>query len=207
MKNINIQEIQAMDRFKRTNFINSLSGFKSITLIGTISKLGIPNLAIFSNIVHIGADPVYIGFINRPKEAAPDTIANIQATSIFTMNHVKREFVDKAHQTSAKYPSDQSEFQKVGLTPTYKNGILAPFVGESIVQYALKLEDIIPIKLNRTFLVIGSLMDVFLDPKIIQEDGHLALDQAGSLTSLGVENYYETNFLANFPYAKPSLLN
>ncbi len=203
MKNITIQEIEDMDRFKKTNFINSLSGFKSVTLIGTISEKGIPNLAIFSNIVHIGADPVYIGFINRPKEAALDTITNIESTGIFTMNHIKKEFVDRAHQTSAKYPNDQSEFEKVGLTPAYKKGILAPFVGESNVQYALKLADIIPIKFNGTFLVIGSLLDVFIDPVLMQEDGHLALDQAGSLTSLGIYNYYETNFIAKFPYAKP----
>ena len=94
------------DRFYRANFLNSLSGFKSASLIGTISESGIPNLAIFSNIVHLGADPALIGFVNRPLAAAPDTIANIQATGVYTINHIQEAFYQKAHQTSAKYPAE-----------------------------------------------------------------------------------------------------
>ena len=73
-----IAEIQSWDRFTRANFINTLSGFKSLSLIGTVNGKGISNLAIFSNIVHLGADPALIGFINRPLEAAPHTLQSIQ---------------------------------------------------------------------------------------------------------------------------------
>jgi hypothetical protein len=38
MKHINLSEIQSWERFYRGNFINSLSGFKSASLIGTINK-------------------------------------------------------------------------------------------------------------------------------------------------------------------------
>ena len=191
-----------MDRFTRTHFINTLSGFKSVSLIGTINKVGQANLAIFSNLVHIGADPALIGFVNRPREAAPHTLANIQATEFYSVNHVHQDIYEKAHQTSAKYPEYISEFEAVGLTPLFRPGISAPFVEESKVQYVLKLEEVIPIKLNGTFLVVGSLQQAFIHEEIMDEDGYLSIEKANSLCSLGINGYYETKLLGKLPYAK-----
>ena len=49
-------ELPMEDR-KRIALINSLSGFKSLNLIGTINNQGQTNLAIFNSVVHIGANP------------------------------------------------------------------------------------------------------------------------------------------------------
>ena len=97
-----INEIKKWDRFYRGNFINSLSGFKSVSLIGTVNNIGQPNLAVFSNIVHIGSDPALIGFINRPIEASPHTLSNIETTGFYSINHIQESFLQRAHQTSAK---------------------------------------------------------------------------------------------------------
>ena len=67
-------EWQSWERFYRANFINSLTGFKSSSLIGTINAQGVPNLGMFSSMVHIGSDPALIGYINRPVAAAPHTL-------------------------------------------------------------------------------------------------------------------------------------
>ena len=107
MQHFTINEIKEWDRFYRANFINSLQGFKPVSLLGTVNENGQPNLAIFSNIVHLGADPALIGFINRPVEAAPHTLHNIEVTGQYTINHIQPSFVAAAHQTSAKYPADQ----------------------------------------------------------------------------------------------------
>ncbi len=202
MQHFSNDNIKSWDRFYRTNFINCLSGFKSATLIGTISCEGNPNLAIFSNLVHIGADPALIGFINRPKEAAPHTISNIEATGVYTMNHIHASFIDKAHQTSAKYSAGESEFQKSGLGIEWKENIKAPFVAESNIKYLMELVEIIPIQYNRSFFVIGKVTDVYVDETIIAPDGFLYIDNAGSITSLGIDGYYETNLIARFRYAK-----
>ena len=165
--------------------------------------MGQANLAIFSNLVHIGADPALIGFINRPTEAAPHTLANIQATEFYSVNHIHPGIYEKAHQTSAKYPEHISEFEALGLTPLFRPGISAPFVEESHIQYLLKLEEVIPIKLNGTFLVVGSLQQAFIPEKIMDEDGYLSIEKANSLCSLGINGYYVTKFLDKLPYAKP----
>ncbi len=203
MQHYSLSDIQSWDRFYRGNFINSLSGYKSVSLIGTCHANGQANLAIFSNIVHIGADPALIGFINRPLAAAPHSIGNIEAIGHYTINHIQPSFVKKAHQTSAKYAEDINEFEAVGLTEIYKGNCKAPFVAESHVQYAMKLVEIIPIKHNGTFLVIGAVQDVYVPEEIVHADGFLSLEKAASITSLGIDGYYESKFISRFDYAKP----
>ncbi len=201
-KHFSLSELQTWDRFTRANFINSLSGFKSLSLIGTVNSNGFSNLAVFSNIVHLGADPALIGFVNRPLSAAPHTLTNIQETGFYTVNLVTESIYKQAHQTSAKYPDGVSEFEMTGLTEQFRDGCSAPFVAESPVQYLLKLEQVIPIELNGTFFVIGSLQEAYVPAEIKEEDGFLDLAKAGIITSLGTSGYYKTDKIDNLPYAK-----
>ena len=203
MQHFSIATIKTFERFYRANFINCLTGFKAVSLIASINKNGQPNLGVFSSVVHLGSDPALIGFINRPLAAAPHTIANIKATGVYTINHIHPAIAAKAHQSSAKYAPEINEFKAVGLTEEYCPNITAPFVLESRVKYALKLVEIVPITHNNTFLVIGAVTDVLIDNNLIKSGGFLALDEAESLASLGVDAYYTTNRLARFGYAKP----
>lgn len=206
MQQYNIETINTWDRFFLGNFINSLSGFKSVSLIGTINNDGLPNVAIFSNIVHIGASPALISFVNRPREAAPHTIGNIEINGQYTINHISPSMIEAAHQTSAKYPLEENEFSATGLTPVYKAGCIAPFVGESAIQYSMELVEIIPITHNNTFFVIGAVQDVYLkDESLVQSDGFIAIEEVGSITSLGVDGYYKATKIARYQYAKPNL--
>lgn len=202
VKHFSLSEIQAWDRFYRGNFVNSLSGFKPVSLIGTVNEKGIQNLAVFSNIVHLGADPALIGFINRPRESAPHTLANIESTGEYSINHIHVDFVDKAHQTSAKYPQDISEFKAVGLTPKVFKNFKAPFVLESKIQFGLELDEIIPLKQNSTYLVVGKLVHAFVDESFISDDGFIDASKAESVVSLGLDAYYSTSPLSRYGYAK-----
>ncbi len=204
MQQFTAAEWQSWERFYRANFINSLTGFKSASVIGTINAQGVPNLGMFSSMVHIGSDPALIGYINRPVAAAPHTLANIKANGLYTVNHIHPSFLAKAHQTSAKYPDEVNEFTEVGLTEEYVTGVPVPFVKESHIKYLLSLKEIIPIELNATFLVIGQLEQVLIDPSLQPTtDGFLHLDQAGSICSNGLDAYYKTELIDRYAYAKP----
>jgi flavin reductase (DIM6/NTAB) family NADH-FMN oxidoreductase RutF len=204
MQQFTSAEWQSWERFYRANFINSLTGFKSASLIGTINAQGVPNLGMFSSMVHIGSDPALIGYINRPVAAAPHTLANIKANGFYTVNHIHPNFLAQAHQTSAKYPDEVNEFAEVGLTEEYIAGVQVPFVKESHIKYLLSLKEIIPIPLNDTFLVIGQLEQVLIDPSLQPTtDGFLHLDQAGSICSNGLDAYYKTELIDRYAYAKP----
>jgi flavin reductase (DIM6/NTAB) family NADH-FMN oxidoreductase RutF len=201
VKHYTIAEIQGWSRIYRANFVNSLSGFKPVSLIATTNKFGQNNLAIFSNIVHLGADPALIGFINRPREAAPHTIRNIEETGFYTINHIQSAFAEKAHQTSAKYAEVVSEFDAVGLTAEYKDGFDVPYVAESHVQMALSLSEIIPLS-NGTYLVVGSLEHAYVNEQAVASDGFIELSKEGSIVSAGLDAYYSTTPLQRFSYAK-----
>jgi flavin reductase (DIM6/NTAB) family NADH-FMN oxidoreductase RutF len=203
MKHISIADLAKWDRFTRGNFVNSLSGFKSASLIASHDANQNLNLAIFSNIVHLGADPALIAFVNRPREAAPHTLRNIESMGFYTINHIATSQIAQAHQTSAKYADGINEFAEVGLQPQHRPEFSVPFVSGSPVQYAMKLEQIIPIELNNTFLVIGSLQHAFIDEQFMDADGFLHLEAAGSVASLGLSAYYEMNLVEKLPYARP----
>ncbi len=199
----NSSDIHSWERFYRANFINSLTGFKSVNLIGTVNAEGQTNLAIFSSIVHIGSNPPLVGYINRPLASAPHTLDNIKTKGDYTINHIHPSFVQQAHQTSAKYEAGVSEFEVTELTPEFHGNIAAPFVKESHIKYALSLEEIIPIKLNDTFLVIGKITHIQLERDIVSADGFLHLEKAHSISCNGSDGYYKTELLARYQYAQP----
>ncbi|MEO1517558.1 MAG: flavin reductase family protein [Bacteroidota bacterium] len=201
---INIQraDIDQMERFFRTNLINSLSGFKSVNLIGTTDSNGTHNLAIFSSFVHIGANPPLMGFIQRPLSVPRDTYNNILQTGYFTVNHLNKEICHQSHQTAARYPVETSEFEATGLQPFFSEKIPAPYVTESHLRFGLRFREAIPIPLNGTLLVIGEIEEVFLPDGCLSTDGFLDLEAAGSLTVSGLDAYYETSRLSRLSYAK-----
>lgn len=196
------EDIEQLEQRKRATFVNSLAGNKQAVLVGTKSSDGIPNLAIFNSLIHLGANPALFGLINRPDSVQRDTLQNILATKEYTLNYVQSKDFAKAHQTSARYDKDVSEFEKVGFTEFYQPNFIAPFVQEAVVKIAMKLEDIIDIPLNGTKLIIGSIMQVELDESIVKEDGYIAINEADVLLCQGLDAYFEAKSIGRLPYAK-----
>jgi len=192
-----------MDQRYRAAFINSLGGFKSVALIGTVDPEGRQNLAIFNSIFHLGANPPLFGFIVRPDVSERHTLSNIEQTRCYTINHVHAGIYKQAHQSSARYPKEHSEFEAVGLTPLFEDGFRAPFVAESHLRFAMELREKIPLEINGTTLLIGQIMSVHLPDGVVMEDGFIDLEQAGTLTCSGLDSYHQTQRLARLSYAKP----
>jgi flavin reductase (DIM6/NTAB) family NADH-FMN oxidoreductase RutF len=202
MKIIESIEWKNWERSTRAHFINSLTGYKSVSLIGTVNKTGKSNLAIFSSLVHIGSNPALIGFINRPLTNTSHTLKNIRETEFYTINHIHQDFIEQAHDTSGKYPAEKNEFEEVGLKEMFIEGVKPPFVAESKVKYLLQFQKEIPIELNGTILVIEKLQKVLLEKEIIEADGFLKLHEAGSIASNGMDAYYNTTFIKRNPEVK-----
>lgn len=195
-------DFSKMEQRNRTRLINSLSGFKSINLCGTINKDGVTNLSLISSVVHIGANPALMGFIMRPVTVRRDTYNNILETGHYTFNHLNVEIYKKAHQTSARYPIEVSEFEAAELTEIFSDTIKAPYVAESHVRIGLSFIQKIPIPLNDTVLMIGKVEEIFFPKTALTEDGYLDIAAAGSITSSGLDAYHSTQKLARLSYAK-----
>jgi flavin reductase (DIM6/NTAB) family NADH-FMN oxidoreductase RutF len=198
------EQILNMEKQERVHFINSLGGFKSVSLLGTINNEGQTNLGIFSSIFHIGASPALIGLIFRPSPPERDTLRNIEETGFYTINHINETIYRQAHQSSARYDSDISEFDVTGLTPEYKNNFKAPFVTESNIQYGVVFKEKIDITINNTIMIIGEIKAVYIPENCLCKDGFLDLEKANTLTCSGLDSYHKTLKINRLSYAKPN---
>ncbi len=203
MKLITDKEIDQMEQRFRASFINSITGFKSVVLIGTRNKVNQENLAIFNSIVHLGSNPALIGMIIRPDSVERHTLENIEETGFYTINHILESFVEQAHHTSARYPRNVSEFEASGLTPTYQDDFFAPFVKESNVQIGMEFKTKINIPINNTLMIIGQIKSISLPEKAISTDGYIDLEITKTITNSGLDSYHRTERIVRLPYAKP----
>ncbi len=198
--------INGYERLYKINLVNSLSGFKSANLIGTKSADGQENLAVFSSVFHLGSSPALLGFILRPTTVARHTYDNILATGHYTINHIAESFAHAAHQTSAKYPHQISEFEATGLEPVYYDGNTAPFVKESPVQISMRFKQEIPIEANGTLLIIGEILDVYFEQDMLLQDGFLDLAKGKVVSINGLDAYCSVKPFKRFEYARPSVV-
>ena len=196
-------EIAELNNRYRNNLINSISGYKSANLIGTISKTGITNLAVFNSIVHLGSNPALLGFILRPTTVPRHSFSNMKENGVFTVNHIAKNQVEAAHHSSAKYPEEISEFDKTELNPVYKNDFAAPFVEDAPVQIACRYVNNYLIEENDTRLVVGAIEGVYIDDKMILDDGWVQLDLGEVVTINGLDGYALPQLIERFPYARP----
>jgi len=192
-----------MDKRRRTNLINSLSGYKSANLLGSINAQQQTNLALMSSVFHIGANPPLMGCLLRPHTVPRHSLENIVEMECFTLNSVTKSIYKQAHQTSARYARDQSEFEAVGLTPEYSDVIRAPYVSQSPVQIGLSLVETQILAMNETVLVIGEIKEIRLADNLIADDGHLTLGEAELVTISGLDEYHLPESLGRLPYPKP----
>ena len=196
-------DIEKLDRIFRLNLINAVTGIKPANLIGTISSVGEKNLAIFSSVIHLGSNPPLIGFIVRPSDEVPrHTFENIRENGSYTINHVHREFIERAHYTSAKFDRAVSEFEACSLNEEYAGDFPAPFVKESRLKLGMQLEQELPIALNGTILMIGSVKLAIVPDEIISDEGYLNLAKVDDVGISGLSSYYALKKIADFPYAR-----
>lgn len=205
MSNIKSEQIHELEKRYRISLINSLIGFRSLNLLGTISNNGISNLCIISSAFHLGANPPLIGLVIRPEREHNDTLRNIKSTRQYTLNNVLPDWYMQAHQTSASYPSGVSEFDTCGFHKQYVRDFKAPFVGESNVRIGLELREIIDMEINGTTIVIGEIIHILTDDDLIAADGTVDHSKAKTMTLAGLDTYYLPQPIGQLAYAKPGV--
>ena len=200
-------DILEMESRQRAAFINSLSGFKSASLIGSIDSNGNTNLAVFSSVVHLGSNPALIGFINRPDSTSRHTLENILETNCFTITHINAAIYKQAHQTSARYDKTISEFDATGLTPEFSKLLEAPYVRESQIKYGLEFVEKHELKINGTILIIGKVVEIIIPESCLLAHGAIDIEKAETIAISGLDSYHTTHQLARLTYAKPDKMS
>ena len=187
----------------RAQLINSASGFKPLVLLATRNSLEIDNLAVFSQLIHLGANPPLLGVLFRPDSVPRHTLENLQTQGIATVNAVRYEDRHAAHQTSARYSAEVSEFDAVGLKREFRPEWPLPFVHGCPVQWAVRLQTLMPIAANGTQLAVLEVVHLFVAEVGIQGDGYVDLAALDVATVNGLDAYHRAGSLDRLPYAKP----
>jgi flavin reductase (DIM6/NTAB) family NADH-FMN oxidoreductase RutF len=196
-------DIQNLEKIYKINLINSCSGFKSANLLGSISKAGITNVAVFSSVIHLGSNPPTLGFILRPTTVPRDTYKNIKEIGFFTINHVFEDIIDDAHHTSAKYPENISEFDITNLEEEYKENFKVPFVKNSPVQMRMKFIEEIYVPSNDVMLIVSQIQELYIDDHLLQKDGLINLSKGNIATINGLDTYAIPVFKKQLSYQRP----
>ena len=205
MKTFDTSAIDAMAKIPRLNLINSVTGYKSANLIGTYSKSGVLNVAIFSSITHLGSSPALLGFMIRPIAATPrDTYTNIKENQYFTVNHITSAMIAAAHHTSSAYDSGTSEFDKTNLEPEFLDHQKAPFVKGSPVQLLCKYVNEYPIAENGCIHLIASIEKIYVEDHLLQKENWVRLDLAEVVAINGLDGYSVPKLIDRFEYARPN---
>lgn len=200
---LNKEEILHKDRHYRTALINTLAGYKTPVLIGTCNPQGIPNLALFNSLLHVGANPPLLGILSRPASVPRHTLTNILNTGFFTINFFSSDKIENAHQTAAKYPIDQSEFETCGWTPEYLSDCKAPFVQEAVIKIGLTLEEHVTLRSNQTVLIVGAVQTILLPDDALTEQGSVRLDHLDIPVVKGLDTYLQAQEI--YSLSHPSL--
>jgi len=203
MEHFSKVQINAMEKIYRLNLINSCTGYKSANLIGTSSDNVTLNLAVFSSITHLGSNPSLLSFIVRPTTVPRYTYRNIISNKFFSVNHIHVDDIEDAHHTSARYPSNISEFDVTKFESEYLNNFPAPFVKSSKIKLGCEFLNKYEIKENDTLLMVAEIKDIYFEKDFINEEGWLQLDKAKSVAINGLDGYALPSLIDRFKYAKP----
>lgn len=201
------EDINNLGKIFRINLINSCSGFKSANLLGTISKNGTTNVAVFSSVTHLGSNPPTLGFILRPTTVPRNTHKNLKELGYFTINHIHEAIIDDAHHTSAKYPENVSEFDVTNLEEEYKGAYKVPFVKGAPVQMSMKFIEEIYVPSNDVMLIVAQIEELYVEDKLLQEDGLINLSLGNIATINGLDSYAIPKFKKQLTYQRPKDLN
>jgi len=202
---IDTQALHSLDKRQRVALVNSLPGFKPVVLVGTVNRESLTNLCVINSCFHVGADPALMGMIIRPAPEGTErhTLENILATKTYSVNAVTSAMAQRAHHTSARFTRNQSEFDSCGFTELWYQGFTAPFVSESPLRLGLKLAEHLPLTINGTHLIIGSIEQVYVSDHAQRSDGSLDLQSIDIVAGVGLDAYHSVGTGQRFTYAKP----
>jgi flavin reductase (DIM6/NTAB) family NADH-FMN oxidoreductase RutF len=204
LKALSKQELEEMsdDRY-RARLINCLSGIKTAVLVGSVSGEGQTNLAVFSSLFHLGANPALMGLIFRPHVTERHTLENIQNIGHFTINILPSEFSKNVHHTSARFTKEQSEFATCGFNELWRPDIRVPFVKEAPISWHLSYVRTYDIPENGTHMVIGAVENIFVPESILKDDGFLDIESVDPCLVSGLDCYHQVKGKRRYSYAKP----
>jgi flavin reductase (DIM6/NTAB) family NADH-FMN oxidoreductase RutF len=184
---------------------NAIIAPRPIGWIGTRSADGIPNLAPYSFFNALAYRPPTVGFASERRK---DSVANIEATGVFTWNLATRALAEAMNLTSATVDPEIDEFALAGLTATPGRIVDAPLVAESPVVFECRLSQIVPLTTAdgapmTNLFVIGEVVAVHIDRGLITDGVYITTAARPIARGGGPADYFEIGEAARFQMRRP----
>lgn len=155
--------------------------------IGWISTRGShgDNLAPYSFFNAVAYVPPQVMFSST---GTKDSLRNIQETGVFAVNIVSFEMMHKMNATSADLPRGVDEFSETGLARAECDTIPCPRVAGAPATLECQMTQIIPLKGNDNFLILGEVTGVHMRDDCLV-DGRFDVTRFNPLARLGYKDY------------------
>lgn len=164
---------------------------RPIAFVTSMSKEGVLNAAPFSYFNVISAEPPLISIsIGRREEIAKDTARNILTLEEFVVHVTDESNVESVNQTAESLGPDESEVEKVGLTPVESEKIEVPGLKEAAVRFECKLEKHLVFSEGETStdFIIGRIVHYHFSDSIYK-DGRIDTSALKPVGRLGGTDY------------------
>jgi len=164
---------------------------RPIGWISTISSDGIPNLAPYSFFNALSSDPHLIGFSSAGWK---DTVSNCESSGEFVFNVVTDELLTSMNRSSSAIPAEESEFDLCGLAMSDSQFVSPPRVTRTPAALECRVVEIKQLadvegKLCQTWLTIGQVVGLYIDPDFITSDGRFDTAKAKIPSRCGYMDY------------------
>ena len=135
-----IVEMNKIDAAKAHELLLSAISPLPVTLISTVSGEGVYNAAPFSAVAPVSwKPPLFFVSIGSKNGIKKDTAHNIESTGDFVVNIMSEEFIKATVRSSANYPSDVNEIERVGLTSIPAKKVKSPLIKEAQINIECQL--------------------------------------------------------------------
>ncbi|WP_370228183.1 flavin reductase family protein [Cognatishimia sp.] len=177
---------------------------RPIAWISTQDGAGVPNLAPYSFFNGVSDAPMQVMFASTgakdDQDGTKDTVANIRETGEFCVNIVSHALMQAMNVSTEGFDKGVNEFEKAGLTAAHCNTIGCPRVYEAPASLECKLDQIIRLKGDTNYMVIGEVTGVHLQDDCIV-DGIFDVTKYQPLARLGYRDYAKVSEV--FSLARP----
>ncbi len=178
---------------KKQNYQLLTSGVapRPIAFITTISEAGVLNAAPFSYFNVISAEPPLLSVsIGRKKGQQKDTARNILQVGEFVVHVTDEDIIEAVNQSAMNLPPDESEVDKIKLSPTVSDVVGVPSIKETKVRFECKLEKHLVFEEGEsaTDVIIGKIVKYHVDDDLIK-DGVVDTKKLKPVARLGGKQY------------------
>lgn len=153
---------------------------RPIAWVSTEAEDGVFNLAPYSFFTVASTAPPVVQFTSVGRK---DSLRNIEQTGEFVINIATVPLMEKVNASSAAFPHHTDEFTEVGLHAEPSERVRPPRVAEAPASIECRLHRVIEI--GDSFVVMGDVLAVTVDPEVLAEDGAPDFAALGAVSRLG----------------------